>query len=250
LTFPGRDGEPVSSKDSRTKFAELLTRIDFAADLGSLPPGGAEQEKHLKEFQKLDIHLIHGLNIPFSNKEVDRQNYRLYCRAMASNMARYHQRWFQLGNEPSSAWAEAFGGLWNARPPSPWVFEFCAMVRAGARGIKEGNLQALVSTGGGVLPASYRILDEGLGSDFAAITDHPYSRAGLPEQSGFGGEVVGERDGVHTAGADQSFLSTMTMLNEKCVTSGNSHLNIWVTEWGVCHPAQSIGTGGIPSRFY
>lgn len=138
----------------------------------------------------------------------------------------------ELWNEPHNsrfAKKEHLGGVWNGRPPSPWVDQYVEMVNQAVKRVKAIDPKIKVITDDDMWIVHYFFLDKGLPSQLDGFAVHPYSQT--PELAAVKYDTDWTQP-YHVVDKDQSFESAVRRLKEHGLSKMGKVPEIWITEWG------------------
>ncbi len=136
----------------------------------------------------------------------------------------------EIWNEPHNfGLAKAFGGNWNAKPPSPWVDQYVKMVDNAVADVKAYDPKVTLLDCDDMWVIHYWFLEKGLPPTLDGFAFHPY--AGYPERAA----VDQDTDWVKpftAVDADASLTSAVRRLRARGAEKLGHTPQMWATEWG------------------
>ncbi|HSU67289.1 MAG TPA: hypothetical protein VLJ39_10475 [Tepidisphaeraceae bacterium] len=139
----------------------------------------------------------------------------------------------EIWNEPHNFFlAKAFGGEWNAKPPSPWVDQYLKMVRESVAQVKAYDPAVRLLDDDDMWIIHYRFLEKGLPKELDGFAFHPYSGASSGPEMTPVGQETGWAKPFTLVDADRSFVSAVRRLREQSVKQWGKVPPLWATEWG------------------
>ena len=136
----------------------------------------------------------------------------------------------ELWNEPHNfGLAKAYGGAWNAKPPSPWVDHYIEMVKAAVADVKAYDPKITLLDCDDMWIIHYWFLEKGLPTALDGFAFHPYQS--LPERAAVDQNTDWVKPFV-VVDADASFASAVRRLRDAGTQKLGHAPQLWATEWG------------------
>ena len=123
----------------------------------------------------------------------------------------------EIWNEPHNfGLGPEFGGNWNAKPPSPWVDRYLAMVHEAVKQAKAVDPEVTLLINEDVWVAHYWFTKHGVPKQLDGFALHPYvhGRSGGPEETSFGQDVGWAKPFI-IVDKDRSFASAVRRVRQR-----------------------------------